>query len=746
MGETIRRARTISDNQRVLDALLRQLCSKRHLSQEDLDMVLEITIKKVADAVKAQAITIFLVNDDRTGINFGYVYYATSLYGKDAARRKLFEDKSKSLKEVTLDIKQGIVGKVIESSEPYFAPDVRQDPNFFGGVDSDTGFVTRSMITVPLVDNGETIGAIQVLNKSESGQMALFQKYDLALLEEVASYSAKVFTLVNNPEIELSERDLAQYIARLSKCEFMILDEDFEAPVELLETFGQLLLRRDNILPLEETGTNEYKVAMAKPMELDARKYFELKAECRISSVVVAAESDIKAVMDKVWAPKLDTGFDDVEVAINAEFSEEETTEKVEIDDDANEESAPIVQLASRLIEDAYKAGASDIHVEPFEHETIVRYRIDGELAVKLRLPPKSNKALIARYKVMAGAGMDIAERRLPQDGRIQYKQFNKKGIDVDLRVSTAPMSCGEKICMRILDKAKSALPLEALGFSAYNLKAYRNALKSPYGMILHCGPTGSGKSMTLFSALGEISTPNVNISTAEDPIEYTIHGINQMQMQKQIGLTFATALRCYLRQDPDIILVGETRDLETAEIAVEAALTGHLLFSTLHTNDAPTTISRFMEMGIEPFMISSSIVCVCAQRLIRRVCQNCAEQREPEGGALKLLERARDGAPIETVPHAVGCEKCGGSGYKGRLGTHELLIPNDKIRLMINERASAEEIALEARASGMITLFEDCMAKVKEGLTTMEDTLASVIPDEKEVEVLATYLDDIED
>jgi type II secretory ATPase GspE/PulE/Tfp pilus assembly ATPase PilB-like protein len=281
--------------------------------------------------------------------------------------------------------------------------------------------------------------------------------------------------------------------------------------------------------------------------------------------------------------------------------------------------------------------------------------------------------ALVTRLKIMCN--LDIAERRLPQDGRIVFKKFTKKNIDIDLRVATGPMNFGEKVVMRILDKQKSTLPLPALGFSEENLAKYRECIRQPYGMILHCGPTGSGKSMTLYSALAEVNTPDVNIQTAEDPIEYTLAGINQMQMSRQIGLTFARALRCYLRMDPDMILVGEIRDEETAGIAVEAALTGHLLVSTLHTNDAPSTVARLSEMGIEPFNISASLVCVCAQRLLRRVCKNCKQPYEPKGREKEIIEKALGWSGQIFKANPQGCPVCNGNGYKGRVGIHELMM-----------------------------------------------------------------------
>jgi type IV pilus assembly protein PilB len=419
-------------------------------------------------------------------------------------------------------------------------------------------------------------------------------------------------------------------------------------------------------------------------------------------------------------------GFDDVVEQIGAEFGAPGEGELAV--QDVNEESGPIIQLANRIIEDAYFSGTSDIHLEPWEKELVVRNRIDGVCHEKLRLPGKVGPALVARLKIMCN--LDIAERRLPQDGRIVFKQYTKKSLDIDLRVSTAPLNYGEGVVMRILDKQKSTLPMSALGFSEENLVKYREAIRQPYGMILHCGPTGSGKSMTLYSALNEINTPDLVIRTAEDPIEYTLAGINQMQMHRQIGLTFATALRAFLRQDPDIILVGEIRDKETAGIAIEAALTGHLLISTLHTNDAPSTVARLTDMGVEPFMISSSILCICAQRLIRRVCKQCRQQYEPEGREKAVLEKALgwSGPIYRAAPK--GCPKCGGSGYKGRVGIHELMITNEELVEAINKGHEASELKKIAIRGGMKTLHQDSLLKVRDGLTTIAEAISAVPPD----------------
>jgi type IV pilus assembly protein PilB len=412
---------------------------------------------------------------------------------------------------------------------------------------------------------------------------------------------------------------------------------------------------------------------------------------------------------------------------IGAEYGEVEAEADLR-DEDVSEESGPIIQLANRIIEDAYFTGTSDIHIEPQEKEVVVRNRIDGVCMEKLRLPKKVGPALVARLKIMCN--LDISERRLPQDGRIVFKNYTKKNLDLDLRVSTAPLNHGEGVVMRILDKQKTTLPLPALGFSEENLKKYRDCIRQPYGMILHCGPTGSGKSMTLYSALNEINTPDVVIRTAEDPIEYTLPGLNQMQMHRQIGLTFASALRAFLRQDPDVILVGEIRDKETANIAVEAALTGHLLLSTLHTNDAPTTVSRLTEMGIETFMISSSLLCVCAQRLLRRVCKQCRVPHAPENREKEILEKALGWSGPIFRANPKGCPKCNHNGYKGRVGIHELMVTTEELIDAINREAESAELKKIAMRNGMKTLHQDSMLKVKEGLTTIEEAIANVPPD----------------
>jgi len=426
-------------------------------------------------------------------------------------------------------------------------------------------------------------------------------------------------------------------------------------------------------------------------------------------------------------------GFGDVVEALGMEFDIDR--EEIEESDLESEESAPVILLSNRIVEDAYFSGGSDIHIEPFEKETRVRVRIDGVCKERLTIPKTIAASLIARLKVMSN--LDVAERRRSQDGRIVFKNFNRKGIDVDLRISTCPMNHGEGCVMRLLDKQKSTLPLEDLGFSEGNLRVYRSNIQRPYGMILHCGPTGSGKSMTLYSALNEINQPGVCIRTAEDPIEYTLPGICQVQMNRRIGVTFASTLRSFLRQDPDILLVGEIRDAETAQIAVEAALPGHLLFSTLHTNDAPSSIARLTEIGTEPFMISSSLLCVCAQRLMRRLCESCKRTYMPEGDEKEILERALKWSGEIYQPKVTGCPNCGGSGYRGRLGIHELMATNEELVRGINMRTETNMLKRISIRNGMTTLHQDGMEKVRMGASSVEECIATVPPDIEDIELV---------
>jgi type IV pilus assembly protein PilB len=390
-------------------------------------------------------------------------------------------------------------------------------------------------------------------------------------------------------------------------------------------------------------------------------------------------------------------------------------------------EEAPVIKLVNVILMSAISKGASDIHIEPYEKEYRVRYRIDGILYNIMAPPLKMRDAITSRVKIMAK--LDIAEKRLPQDGRIKIRfSDNGQSTDIDFRVSCLPTLFGEKIVMRLLDKGKLMLDMTKLGFEPESLKKLETQIQKPWGMVLVTGPTGSGKTNTLYSSISKVNTPETNIMTAEDPVEFNLLGVNQVQVRESIGLNFAAALRSFLRQDPNIILVGEIRDFETAEIAVKAALTGHLVLSTLHTNDAPSTINRLMNMGIEPFLVASSLNLVCAQRLVRRVCANCKIEDDVPPPALEQIGFTSDLAATVKPKKGKGCEKCNKTGYKGRVGLYEVMEITDELRELILVGASALELRRKAIEEGMITLRGSGLRKITEGVTTIEEVLRETV------------------
>ena len=418
------------------------------------------------------------------------------------------------------------------------------------------------------------------------------------------------------------------------------------------------------------------------------------------------------------------TGFDagDIDVVRGEEGQEIDLVDLAK-----SSESAPIIKVSNLILIEALKAGASDIHIEPYEREFRVRFRVDGVLHNIMALPMRTRDPLISRLKIMAK--LDISEKRLPQDGRIKIRlRVEERTRDLDLRVSVVPTHFGEKVVMRLLDKSRLQLDMTQLGFDQEPLRRFKDAIDRPYGIVLVTGPTGSGKTNTLYSAIAQLNDPTVNILTAEDPIEFNLVGINQVQMKEQIGLTFASSMRSFLRQDPDIILVGEIRDFETAEIAVKAALTGHLVLSTLHTNDAPSTVNRLMNMGIEPFLVATSVNCIAAQRLVRKVCANCVEDHETSPQVLIQIGFAPDEVKSLKVKRGRGCENCKNTGYKGRLGLFEVLLFSDEIRDMILSGASSIELKRRAVEEGMETLRMAGLNKIRDGITTLEEVLRETV------------------
>jgi type IV pilus assembly protein PilB len=443
------------------------------------------------------------------------------------------------------------------------------------------------------------------------------------------------------------------------------------------------------------------------------------------TAVKIAAKTQEKISQDDL-SVSLDqfefTGNDDSELEVVEANDEIDLATLIKSSDDA-----PVVKLVNVLLVDSLRRGASDIHIEPYEKDFRIRFRIDGVLYDVMHPPLRMRDALISRLKIMSK--LDISEKRLPQDGRIKIKvKAENRGRELDFRVSTLPTLFGEKVVLRLLDKEKLMLDMTKLGFEPESLEKFKRNISKPYGMVLVTGPTGSGKTNTLYSALQSLNTPETNIMTAEDPVEFNLPGINQVQMKEQIGLNFAAALRSFLRQDPNIILVGEIRDFETAEIGIKAALTGHLVLSTLHTNDAPSTISRLMNMGIEPFLVATSVNLIQAQRLIRRICTNCKEEHHVPTEALIEIGFSKDEAREIKTYKGRGCEKCSNTGYKGRIGLYEVMEVTEELRELILIGASALELRKKAIEDGMITLRGSGLQKIRNGITTIEEVVRETV------------------
>jgi type IV pilus assembly protein PilB len=511
----------------------------------------------------------------------------------------------------------------------------------------------------------------------------------------------------------LSESQLVAALAKQIGMRFVDLS-DFPVDGAALASVPQTVARRYNALPIGyEDG--KLMVAMSDPANV-----FALDDIRSITGIdvkpVVATKADVLSAINRYHRAEGD--LDDLSMSLDVEDDEDLSNLKEVVED------APIVKFVNLLITQAINDRASDIHLEPTEHDLRVRFRIDGVLHDIMRSPRNIQNGVISRLKIMAD--INIAERRIPQDGRLSVNATGKK---VDLRVATLPCVWGEKVVMRILDNSTAMLKLSDLGFSDRNYGRYSTSFNKPYGMILVTGPTGSGKSTTLYATLNIVSRPEINVITVEDPVEYRIPGINQVQTNVKAGLTFASALRSILRSDPDVVLIGEIRDHETAQIAIEAALTGHLVLSTLHTNDAPSAMTRLVEMDIEPFLVGSALDAVLAQRLARRLCERCKEAYTPEPETLKSAKFPwEDFAPLPTLYRAVGCSACAKTGYKGRLALNEIMIVSEEIERMTVERASAVEINRVAVEQGMRTLRLDGMDKASAGLTTIEEVLRVVV------------------
>jgi len=507
--------------------------------------------------------------------------------------------------------------------------------------------------------------------------------------------------------------------------------EHFEIEDEILKLISPDIAQKFMLIPIERTGST-LTVAMADPSNIFALDQIRFLTSYNVEPVV-ASEASIRNAIDKYYGGSKDMQLKEVMQEI--EKIDEEAELEIDVDEEDMSEQAlaaagkdaPVIRLVNAVFADAIRKGASDIHIEPYEKDFRIRFRIDGLLYEQLRPPIKMKDGITSRIKIMAK--LDIAEKRIPQDGRIKtVMKIDGKVKEIDYRVSTVPTLWGEKVVLRLLDKEGLKLDLTKLGFEPESLEKFQRAIAKPAGMILITGPTGSGKTNTLYSAIGQLNKPDKHILTAEDPVEFSISGCNQVQMKEDIGLTFASALRSFLRQDPNIILVGEIRDFETAEIAVKAALTGHLVMSTLHTNDAPSSISRLVNMGIEPFLVGTAVQLIQAQRLVRRVCKDCKEEVSYPQKALLDMGFTEEEAETVKIMKGKGCPTCSGSGCKGRIALMEVLEITEGIREMILMGANALELKKQAIAEGMITLRRSGLIKVMNGIVPIEEVLRETV------------------
>lgn len=749
-----------------LETALRQLTNKIHSS----------TLDEIITTVRGEIQR--LLGADRV-----------TLYVRDAVRNEIYSKvkDGTELREIRLPIKANSIAGFVAKKQKAVRlrnvydekecasvdPDLRFDSSW----DKKSGYHTRQVLAVPIMTNGRLHGVIQAVNKRGGGEFTAqderiatelaqtlaiaFQnqkrmtvrrsRYDVLfdderinedILEEARRRAREEDVSVEKVLIErfkVPKEAVLESLATFYRCEALSFSPDVPIPVGLLEHFQLDYLKHHRCVPIKEEGGKVY-VLMENPGDIVTRDDLTVRMGGKTIVPLVGIREDIIAFIDLFYAKEapaaapagtppedlaalvqqLDTEYAGL---VGAEEKEGEEAEEVKEDDSG------IVRLVNQIIETAYAKGASDIHIEPYpEQDMVVRFRIDGVCREYTRLPRKFSRAIVSRIKIMSG--LDIAERRLPQDGKIKFKNYGR--LDIELRVAVIPTVGGqEDVVMRILASSKP-IPLDQIGMIPQNYERFKKVIEQPYGILLCVGPTGSGKTTTLHSALGYINEPEWKIWTAEDPVEITQVGLRQVQIHHKIGYTFERALRAFLRADPDVIMVGEMRDRETAQAGIEASLTGHLVFSTLHTNSAPETITRLLDMDIDPFSFGDSLLAVLAQRLVRTLCKNCKQPYTPDEAEWAELKgefendaRWRElGLPEKPAQlmKPGGCEKCNQTGYKGRMGIHELLVVNDEIRAMIFRKAKVSEIRDAAVAHGMLTLKQDGIVKVVQGHTTLRE------------------------
>jgi type IV pilus assembly protein PilB len=580
-----------------------------------------------------------------------------------------------------------------------------------------TAFARGSQGVVSLTANDEYVveilQGVGLIDRNQASQaLSLAQQQDKSVIEVMAQNKIA------------SKADILKALANQFGMEYISLS-GLDLAQEVIDLVPGDVARRYKIIPVYKND-NTLTVALSDPLDVETLDSLRYVLRCDVGGVVASSE-EIDAALNHYYAATGSTVASMLDEMTEGSVQKPGVaTPKLEGEDEVTDADAPIIKLVSLIILEAFRSRASDIHLEPLEKKFRVRYRIDGVLHEVESPPKRLQSAILSRIKIMAN--MSIAEKRLPQDGRIQ---INVMGRDLDLRVSSIPSSHGESIVMRILDKQSLLLGLPKLGFLADDQQTFERLITLSDGILLVTGPTGSGKTTTLYACLNYINRPDRKIITVEDPVEYQLTGINQVHVRTDIGLTFASALRSILRQAPNIIMIGEIRDMETAEIAVNASLTGHLVFSTLHTNDAPSAVTRLIDIGVKPFLVASSTRGIMSQRLVRKICDKCKEPTKPSDAELRLLGASAEQVSQAQIYHGKGCNECNYTGYRGRIGIFEIFIINDEVRHMIYERVSAASLRQKARALGMRTLREDGLRKVMSGQTTLQEVFRVTMGDQ---------------
>lgn len=736
---------------RVMNTLVRYLTRKEAVREGQLDTIFRLTVGKIVDPISAEVIVVYFA-DEAGELSFAHLFYSRSLFKNNAGLEGKFNASLEELGQLKIPAGKGILGRAISGRKAVTSLNAAGDQEFLNHLGKATGYNVRTMITVPIVDaaiveenreagvedpyaEAPVFGAIQVMNKDPESGEEFFSFQDLKLMETLAGYLGRLIHLNREPELERTDEEIAGYYAQMAKTEVVNpADESrFIWDKRLFELVGVDNMKKYLVLPVKTTSGKGVQVIMVNPMDMNRRSGFESATDLIIEEAFVATETKIREVMAAQLGTKnqpqvAEGDMSELISLLDEESPEAKRAREEEDSGDASEQDTGLMKLVNSIIEQAYVRGVSDIHVEPHpERDTVIRYRIDGVCQRFTTIPRRFSRALLSRLKIMSD--LDISERRKPQDGKIKFKKFGK--LDIELRVATLPTVGGQEDCVMRILAASKPIPIEEMGFAPEKLASFKQAIVQPYGLVLVVGPTGSGKTTTLHSGLGFINKPETKIWTAEDPVEITQYGLRQVQVHPKIGFTFEVALRAFLRADPDVIMIGEMRDKETAEAGVEAALTGHMVFSTLHTNSAPETVTRLLDMELDPYSFGDSLLGVLAQRLMRRLCKKCKRPVEvtPElieefkrefnfDSAWEELGVANDAVLFEKGDQKKKCPNCQGSGYKGRMGIHEFMVNSDELRMMIYNHAKVSELRAQAMKEGMTTLKQDGLRKVLQGHT----------------------------